>query len=463
MISRRVRALTALASGTLLLAALPATPAWATSAIVTVKVTGKPTGIVITPDSSRAYVSNAGTDTVNVINVSSGALAANIPVCSNPQPPAISGDGAKVVVACNGDDKVQVISTATNTVTATIAVGDSPGKPLVSGSRAYVSNFGGNSVSVIDLISNAVVATIPVGAGPTTGILGTGDQYQSYGTTLFVPNGSGGTISLVDTNTSTVTSTSTIGGQVTGAAVSPGMSGWNAVFVSSATYSSVVQLSQTGGAPIQFVSVGSNPSVPTVNIDGSRVFVANGGSKSVSVVSLDASPAKVVATVPVGSTPGNPVMDKSGASIYVPNYGGSTVSVISTSTNAVKATYQVGNGPMGIAIAPSGSKMLSANSKDGTVSVVTLSSSTLAKAPTSVSVNLSTSKQATISWKASTSSSVTGYVVTALPGGATCSTTSTKCTIKGLTGGKSYKFAVQTKNKYGSGAPATSKSVTIKK
>jgi len=58
---------------------------------------------------------------------------------------------------------------------------------------------------------------------------------------------------------------------------------------------------------------------------------------------------------------------------------------------------------------------------------------------------------------------VTGYVVTALPGGATCSTSGTKCTIKGLTGGKSYTFAVQTKNKYGAGAPTTSKSVTIKK
>ncbi len=200
-----------------------------------------------------------------------------------------------------------------------------------------------------------------------------------------------------------------------------------------------------------------------MNIDGTQVYVSNAGSDSVSVIDVEASPAKVVSTIPVGANPGYPVLDPSGGSIYVPNYGGSTVSVIDTNTRAVRAYYQVGKKPLGVALTPAGTTMLVSNSGDGTVSVVDTNPKALPKPPTKLSVSSTTSKQAKVSWKASTSSGVKGYVVTALPGGKTCATTGTKCTVKGLTGGSKYTFAVQAKSKYGAGAPVTSKSVKIKK
>jgi hypothetical protein len=52
--------------------------------------------------------------------------------------------------------------------------------------------------------------------------------------------------------------------------------------------------------------------------------------------------------------------------------------------------------------------------------------------------------RATISWTASTivTGALTGYTVTADPGGATCTTTSTSCVVTGLINGTSYTFTV---------------------
>ena len=66
-----------------------------------------------------------------------------------------------------GSNTVSVIDTATNTVVSTIPVGSIPFGVGVTpdGSKVYVANQGSNTVSVIDTATNAV-STIPVGSGP---------------------------------------------------------------------------------------------------------------------------------------------------------------------------------------------------------------------------------------------------------------------------------------------------------
>src|SRR5690606_10111281 len=66
-------------------------------------------------------------------------------------------------------NSVSVIDTSTNTVIATIPVGTFPYGVAVSpnGTRVYIINELGNNVSVIDTTTNAVIATIPVGLVPT--------------------------------------------------------------------------------------------------------------------------------------------------------------------------------------------------------------------------------------------------------------------------------------------------------
>jgi len=58
---------------------------------------------------------------------------------------------------------------------------------------------------------------------------------------------------------------------------------------------------------------------------------------------------------------------------------------------------------------------------------------------------------------------VTKYVVTAIPGGRTCSTRGTSCTIGGLQIASTYRFSIQAFNSKGAGIPVTSNAITIPK
>lgn len=441
---------------------LPASANAATAPIKKITVGGMPTGTVI--NNNLAYVSNQSLGQLHIIDVAAAKLVKTLDICPVPAPPAASPDGTKVFVSC-GDNTMRIVSTSSNTEIAKIPVGAGPGKPIASNTHVYVSNVSSNNVSVIDTATSTVVATVAVGLNPTTGVFGTGNQYSSFGNNLYVPNRNAGSISVISTSSNTVISTIPGQSQISEAAVAPVLSSVGPLlFASKINAGKLAILSQdpvnasTVGSSIP---VGDNPGKPAVNIDGTRVFVANYSGKSVSVVNVDTR--KVIATIPVGTQPGDPVVDGSGSSFYVPNFGSSTVSAISTKTNAVRATYFIGKGPMGLSLSSDGVTLVVSNSNDGTISLVKIAASAFPKAPKKITVSTASSKQGKVSWKKSTSSGVTGYVVTALPGGKTCTTTKTTCTIKKLTGGVKYTFAVQAKSKYGAGAPGNSKLTTIKK
>ncbi len=72
------------------------------------------------------------------------------------------------------------------------------------------------------------------------------------------------------------------------------------------------------------------------NPAGTRLYVTNGGSSSISVI--DAATNMVIATIPVGGAPSA----AAGTRVYVANSSLSSVSVIDAATNMVIATIPVG-------------------------------------------------------------------------------------------------------------------------
>jgi YVTN family beta-propeller protein len=128
----------------------------------------------VTPDGSKVYVSNSGSNTVSVIDAQTNMVTATIAAAVRPVGMAVTPDGRRVYVTNQSFDpasaRVSVIATATNTVTAAIPVGIEASGVAVTpdGSKVYVVNTRDNTVSVIATATETVIATIAVGNNPVS-------------------------------------------------------------------------------------------------------------------------------------------------------------------------------------------------------------------------------------------------------------------------------------------------------
>lgn len=106
------------------------------------------------------------------------------------------------------------------------------------------------------------------------------------------------------------------------------------------------------------ISVGFNPNGIAVTPDGKYAYVANNnnnsvpGGDTVSVINLSTN--RVVATIslPALGEPYTVTINAAGTKVYVTNSNSTTVSVIDTATNTITATITGFDGPSGFAIRP---------------------------------------------------------------------------------------------------------------
>ena len=135
-------------------------------------------------------------------------------------------------------------------------------------------------------------------------------------------------------------------------------------------------------AVIASIPVGVFPTRVSVTPDGTRCYVANEYSGSVSVI--DNASRTVIATVDVG---GNQavvtavVVNPNGLHAYAitgrMDSPAATLFVIDTTSNTVTATVAVGNAPLDVAITPDGSRAYVGGAGDARMSVVNLASNTV--------------------------------------------------------------------------------------
>ena len=300
-----------------------------------------------------AYVANFSGGSVSVIDTSSYAVVATIPVGTFPNGVTITPDGSEAYVPNQGSNTVSVIATSNNVVIGTIAVGSEPYAVAFSpdGKQAYVSNIGDSTVSVIDTASNTVLTTISGFASPR------GIAMNPDGTHVYVVNFGGATVSVIDVATKTIVANINIGGfQAVGVAVTPdGTRAYVTVGQNQSSNGFVAVIDTTNNSVTTTVPVGPAPSLLSITPNGNRVYVADHVfAQSMSMVSvIDTSTNNVVSTISTG-TGGvyASAISPDGLRAWVTNVDAGLTSVINVPTNTVITQVAVGAAPQGLAITP---------------------------------------------------------------------------------------------------------------
>ena len=104
-------------------------------------------------------------------------------------------------------------------------------------------------------------------------------------------------------------------------------------------------------------------------------WVTNTTSDTVSVIDTETN--TVIATIPVGDGPMGVALTPDGTRAYVTNSNDDTVSVIDTASRTVITTIPVGDGPRGVAITSDGQRVYVTNSLADSVSAISVTSNTV--------------------------------------------------------------------------------------
>jgi len=289
----------------------------------TITVTGKLSGPV-------GYITHENNGIVSVLNLTTGAITANIPVGALPTGVAVSPDGSTVYVTNENSASVSVISTATNTVTATIPVGHAPFAVVVSrdGSRAYVAQQFANAVAVINTATNTVISNIPVGGMPV------GLCLSPDGTRLYTTNNLSGDVSVINTATSTVIATVPVGKGLIGICITPDGS---KLYVESQTDERIYVFDTSTNSLITKIYFLDYPKgMLLMSSDGSRLYVTDG-----QLLTISTTTNRVIASLKVGNGPVGISANADWSRLYITNNQDNTVSVVDPATNTVTNTMTV--------------------------------------------------------------------------------------------------------------------------
>lgn len=332
---------------------LPSAPPTATPT-TTASPTATPSPTVAARSPRTAvYVSNYDDSRLSVIDAESFAVTAGIPVGDGPLGVAATADGRLVVTA---DFQAHALSLVATSLDAVVGVIPLPGAPndiviTADGARAFVSLTDIDSVAAVDLHTREVVAVIPVGRSPS-GLALTAD-----GRGVVVAHFNERNTGLVDTETllyrARVRSGDLGSGFTTVVMPAGGGDGFVTAFRSRRLWSV---------DPSGFSVFSPRPAHPNLDLtpeagvfspDGSLAyFVAyrTDGLGWVMKIDTETGETRMLELIAVGDVPQAIAITADGSRLFVANTGSNTVSVVDPARTRVAGTVDVGAAPMGIAV-----------------------------------------------------------------------------------------------------------------
>ncbi|MDA0709639.1 MAG: beta-propeller fold lactonase family protein [bacterium] len=138
---------------------------------------------VLSPDGTRAYVTDESDDLIRVVDVVNGVTLDSVLVGNRPIDIDITPDGRKLYVVNQTDRNIAVIDVGSLTAYHHIPIGAIPGEIEITpdGTRAFVTNLNRGVIDVIDTASDLIVGAIQLDQE-----LAFGAEFSPDGQTLYV-------------------------------------------------------------------------------------------------------------------------------------------------------------------------------------------------------------------------------------------------------------------------------------
>jgi len=238
--------------------------------VATIPVGTAPIQAAVTPDGSKVYVVNQGSNDVSVIDTGSNTAIATIRVGASPSGLAVTPDGSRVLISSLNARKVVVISTSSNKVTATwpVVLGSSAIAVSPDGLYAYIANQTNNRVSIHNALTGLLLNNPPGFSNPNSiAVAPNGGQF-------YVTNGAANTVAVYNVNTRKLITTVGVGVLPTSVAVSPDSS---AAYVTNSGDGTLSVINAATNTVTASITIGQTPSSVAVSSVGSQGGNGGGG------------------------------------------------------------------------------------------------------------------------------------------------------------------------------------------
>lgn len=233
-----------------------------------------------------------------------------------------------------------------------------------------VGNKGDDSISFINLVTGREVARRPVSASAPHEIAASPDG----GTYAAVVNYGAAIIDIFDVEAKAITHSYDLGKNT-----NPHGIVWlddGRIIVTTEGGQSIVIISDAGkfeDRSISSISTGENGThMLAVSSDGKFAYTANLGSGTLSKIDLDKN--TTLKTVPAGEAPEGIDLTNDNREVWVSARSSNEVYVYDARSLTKLATIAVGSFPLRLAISPDGTKAVTSNLADGTLSVIDIKS-----------------------------------------------------------------------------------------
>lgn len=178
-----------------------------------------PEEFALSKNGRQLYISNEDVKAASVIDIATSKVEHIILVGSEPEGVTTTPDGKQFYVTCEAGGDVFVIDTGSYKTVAQFKVNGRPRSVdfLPSGAIGFIPSESAGELNVIDAVHAKVLKTITLPAGSRPMRV----KVASDGGKLYVSNGRGGTISVIDAHSYQVLDSIKVGARPWGIALSP--------------------------------------------------------------------------------------------------------------------------------------------------------------------------------------------------------------------------------------------------